>query len=218
MLSKDLNLLVQFIEKRGKVYTICFLCRLLEIPRSVYYFYRNRPLTTTQIRNNYLKQKIADIFFENKQRYGATKVYYVLCKENISVSLKHVQKLMRQMNLRSITIRKYQPQRNKQTVVPRVNSLNQDFSTKTICEKWTADITYIPTKKNGWCYLSSIMDLHTRKIMSDTFSKRMTVECVIQTLNKAKIPYSIPDGMILHTDLGSQFTAIEVSNRLKLTK
>ncbi|MCK6018267.1 hypothetical protein KQH30_13710, partial [Enterococcus faecium] len=42
-------------------------------------------------------------------------------------------------------------------------------------------------KKNGWCYLSSIMDLHTKKIISYTFSKRMTVDCVIQTLNKAKI-------------------------------
>lgn len=165
-----------------------------------------------------MKQKITDIFFENKQRYGATKIYHVLLKENISVSLKRVQKLMRQLNLRSITIRKYNPQRNKQAVVSRVNILNQDFSTKTICEKWVADITYIPTKKNSWCYLSSIMDLHTKKIISYTFSKRMTVDCVIQTLNKAKKHYSIPEGMILHTDLGSQYTAIEVENWLKTNK
>ncbi|MBO6359932.1 transposase [Enterococcus casseliflavus] len=66
-------------------------------------------LTTTQIKNNYLKQKIANIFFENKQRYGTKKIYHVLRRENISVSLKHVQKLMRQLNLRSITIRKYKP-------------------------------------------------------------------------------------------------------------
>ncbi|MGM0304069.1 hypothetical protein IGI66_003734 [Enterococcus sp. AZ048] len=194
------------------------LCRLLEIPRSVYYFYKNKPLTATQIKNNFLKRKITDIFFENKQRYGATKIYHVLLKENISVSLRHVQKLMRQLSLRSITIRKYKPQSNKQAVVFRVNILNQDFSTKTICEKWVADITYIPTKKNSWCYLSSIMDLHTKKIISYTFSKRMTVDCVIQTLNKAKKHYPIPEGMILHTDLGSQYTAIDVENWLKSNK
>ncbi|MBO6359931.1 hypothetical protein EY693_03785 [Enterococcus casseliflavus] len=79
-------------------------------------------------------------------------------------------------------------------MISRVNILNQDFSTKTICEKWTADITYISTKKNRWCYLSSIMDLHTKKIISYTFSKRMTVDCVIQTLNKAKKYYHIPEG------------------------
>lgn len=211
-------MLVQFIEKWCKDYTVSLLCRLLEIPRSVYYFYKNKPLTATQIKNNFLKRKITDIFFENKQRYGATKIYHVLLKENISVSLRHVQKLMRQLSLRSITIRKYKPQSNKQAVVSRVNILNQDFSTKTICEKWVADITYIPTKKNSWCYLSSIMDLHTKKIISYTFSKRMTVDCVIQTLNKAKKHYPIPEGMILHTDLGSQYTAIDVENWLKSNK
>lgn len=86
---------------------------------------------------------------------------------------------MQQLNLRSITIRKYKLQRNKQVVMSRVNILNQVFSTKTICEKGSADITYISTKKNSLCYLSSIMDLHTKKISSYTFSKRMTVDCVI---------------------------------------
>ncbi|RUC36484.1 DDE domain-containing protein, partial [Pseudomonas aeruginosa] len=104
------------------------------------------------------------------------------------------------------------------SIISKENLLNQDFSTETICEKWAADITYIPTKKNGWCYLSSIMDLHTKRIISYTFSKRMTVDCVIQTLNKAKIHYHIPEGMILHTDLGSQYTAREVEQWLKTNK
>jgi len=146
----------------------------------------------------------------NKQRYGATKIHQVLLKEGRSVSLKHVQKLMKQLHLRSIVIKKYRPQRSNHPVISKENLLNQNFSTKTICEKWSADITYIPTKKNGWCYLSSIMDLHMKKIISYIFLKRMTVDCIIQTLNQAKMQYHIPEGMILHTDLGSQYTAIEV--------
>ncbi|EOT57123.1 hypothetical protein I579_00661 [Enterococcus asini ATCC 700915] len=199
-------------------YTVSLLCRLLEIPRSVYYFYKNKSLTATEVRNNQLKKKISTIFFDHKQRYGATKIHQVLLKEGISVSLKHVQKLMKQLNLRSIVVKKYRPQRSVQPVVLKENILNQDFSTKTICEKWVADITYIPTKKNGWCYLSSIMDLHTKKIISYTFSKRMTVDCVLQTLNQAKQRYHIPEGMILHTDLGSQYTAIEVESWLENNK
>ncbi len=46
----------------------------------------------------------------------------------------------------------------------------------------------------------------------------MTVDCVIQTLNKAKIHYHIPEGMILDTDLGSQYTAREVEQWLKTNK
>ncbi|HAQ5502797.1 TPA: IS3 family transposase, partial [Enterococcus faecium] len=52
-------------------------------------------MTATEIRNNKLKKKISTIFFTNKQRYGATKIHQVLLKEGISVSLKHVQKLMK---------------------------------------------------------------------------------------------------------------------------
>ena len=62
------------------------------------------------------------------------------------------------------------------------------------------------------------MDLHTKKIISYTFSKRMTVDCVIQTLNKVKLQYHIPEGIILHTDLGSQYTAIEVEKWLETNK
>lgn len=194
------------------------LCRLLEIPRSVYYFYRNKPLTATEIRNTQLKKKISTIFFNTKQRYGATKIHQVLLKEGISVSFKHVQKLMKQLNLRSIVVKKYRPQRSSKPIVSKENILNQDFSTKKICEKWVADITYIPTKQNGWCYLSSVMDLHTKKIISYTFSKRMTVDCVLQTLKLAKQRYHIPEGMLLHTDLGSQYTALEVEEWLKDNK
>lgn len=146
------------------------MCRLLEIPRSVYYFYKNKSLTPTEVRNNQLKKKISTIFFDHKQRYGATKIHQVLLKEGISVSLNHVQKLMKQLNLRSIVVNKYRPQRPVQPVVLKENILNQDFSTKNICEKWVADITYIP------------------------------------------------EGMILHTDLGSQYTAIEVENWLENNK
>jgi len=75
-----------------------------------------------------------------------------------------------------------------------------------------------PTILFGWCYLSAVMDLHTKKIISYTFSKRMTVDCVLQTLNLAKQRYHIPEGMLLHTDLGSQYTALEVEEWLKANK
>lgn len=52
----------KFVEKWCKDYTISLLCQLLEISKNVYYFYTNKPLTTVQIKNNYLKQKITNIF------------------------------------------------------------------------------------------------------------------------------------------------------------
>lgn len=99
ILSKNIVSTVQFIEKCCKRYNVSVLCRLLEISRSVYYFYKNKPLTTIKLRNNQLKKKIYTIFFNNKQRYGTTKTYHILLKEHVRVSLKYVQKLMRQLGL-----------------------------------------------------------------------------------------------------------------------
>ncbi|MGX7153493.1 transposase, partial [Enterococcus sulfureus] len=62
------------------------------------------------------------------------------------------------------------------------------------------------------------MDLHTKKIISYTLSKHMTVDYVLQTLNKTKKKCYIPEGMILHTDLGSQYTALEVEEWLSTNK
>ncbi len=69
---------------------------------------------------------------------------------------------MKQLNLRSIVVKKYRPQRSNKPIISKENLLNQDFSTETICEKWAADITYIPTRKmGGVTYLQSW--IYTRK-------------------------------------------------------
>lgn len=73
----------------------------------------------------------------------------------------------------------------KEVIVGRENLLKQDFSTKYINEKWVGDITYIHTLRDGWCYLVSVMDLHTRKIVGYSFSCTMTTNLITQALENA---------------------------------
>ena len=49
------------------------------------------------------------------------------------------------------------------------NVLKRDFTTTSINEKWVGDITYIHTIKDGWCYLASVLDLHSKKIIGYAF-------------------------------------------------
>lgn len=60
----------------------------------------------------------------------------MLLKEGSSVSLKQVQKLMKQLSLKSIIVKKYRPQLSNKKNISKENILNQNFSTKNICEKW----------------------------------------------------------------------------------
>ena len=70
---------------------------------------------------------------------------------------------MKKANIRSIVVKKFRPTPSKETIVERENILERDFSTSTINEKWVGDITYIHTLRDGWSYLVSVMDLHTKR-------------------------------------------------------
>ena len=59
----------------------------------------------------------------------------------------------------------------KQEAKEYPNLLKRDFSTDKINQKWVTDITYIYTLSDGWCYLSSILDLHSRKIIAWRLSR-----------------------------------------------
>ena len=60
---------------------------------------------------------------------------------------------------------------------------------------------------DGFVYLTSIMDLFSRKIIAWTLSKTLEVSCVIDTINKAKARRNIDQPLIIHSDRGSQYVA-----------
>ncbi len=99
-------------------------------------------------------------------------------------------------------------------MVQLTNLLKRDFSTQTINEKWVADITYIPTIKDGWCYVVSILDLHSKKIFGYSFFCSMTSKLVIEAIQNAYTTQKPVKGFLLHTDLSSQYTSSEFTQHV----
>jgi len=92
--------------------------------------------------------------------------------------------------------------------------LKRDFSTTFINQKWVSDITYIYTVEDGWCYLASIMDLHTRKIIGYAFDKSMTTDLTIKALENAYLSSKPNKEVILHSDRGTQYTSKTYKNKV----
>lgn len=199
--------MTELIDNHKSDYAVHTLCEVLGIPRSTYYQTQHYTESKRDRENREITKRIIEIHEESKQRYGAPKIHYLLNQEGYKVSLKRVQRLMKKADIRSIVKKKYKPYPSKEEVVERDNLLQQDFSTNTMNEKWVADITYIHTLKEGWCYLASVMDLHTHKIVGYSFAKSMTTELVIKALANACDTQQPKDGLILHTDLGTQYTS-----------
>jgi putative transposase len=195
------------ISDESEHHPIQMMCRVLKMPKSTYYQSFQKKPNSYHVENEKLLKRIKVIHKESKGRYGAPKIYVMLKKEGYTCSMKRVQRLMKQAGIKSCKVKKYRPIPTQQTVKERENVLNQDFHTTTINEKWVADITYIHTLRDGWCYLASVLDLHTKKVVGYKFSRTMTTEIVLEALEKAIHNQKPVPGLIVHTDLGAQYTS-----------
>lgn len=158
--------MIVVINKNKDSHNIKTMCTVLGVARSTYYKSLNKTDSKRAKENEELKIEIKKIYDDNKGIYGAPKIHHILNQGNYKVSLKSIQRRMTDLGLRSITVRKYRPySSNKKLIEGLENVLKRDFATTTINEKWVGDITYIHTLKDGWCYLVSVLDLHTRKII-----------------------------------------------------
>ena len=84
-------------------------CQLLGVPEASYYERINRHPSKTQLRRQYLSLKISQLFNANRGIYGAPKIHHLLLKQGEKVGLKLVQKLMKQLQLKSVVIKKFKP-------------------------------------------------------------------------------------------------------------
>lgn len=119
---------------------------------------------------------------------------------------------MRKSQIRSITRKKYRSYPSKEKVIQLGNLLKGDFSTQTINKKRVTDITCIYTLKDRWCYLTSVLDLYSKKVAEHSFSRSMTTELVIKAVKNAYDAQKPAKGFLLHSDLGSKYTSHEFMN------
>ncbi|MDC2863709.1 IS3 family transposase [Bacillus sp. BP-3] len=204
----------QCIDWQKETHSVHMMCQTLGIARSSYYQSQHKTESKRSRENEELTPKIIQIHQDSGERYGAPKIHQILLEQGLQVSIKRVQRLMKKEDIRSVILKKYKPHSSKSNVEERTNLLEQDFSTTTINEKWIADITYIHTQKDGWCYLASVMDLYSKKIVGYSFSRNMTTNLVVKALENAYYTQKPPEGLILHTDLGTQYTSKELQTIL----
>ena len=187
--------------------------KLLDISRSSYYTYKNRKISKRSLEEQMLKEEIREIWLLNEKKYGSPKIQGELRKKGMKVSERRIQKLMKEMGIKSVVTQKYKYKASVPTDQEGLeNKLNRDFKSTKSYEKIVGDITYIRTKDKGWCYLSSYMDLYNNEILSYEFGEKMEEELVLKSL--FKLPLKKLKGSIIHTDRGSQYTAKNYRKKL----
>ena len=181
------------------------MCAVLEISKRTYYKYRNADDL------DYLDYlMIKNVFNKSKGTYGYRRITEGLKIEyGVIFNHKKVARIMRKYNIKPEYIRRTQPskyRRIESNVMP--NLLKRNFKADKPNQKWTTDITYL-IWNNKRLYLSTILDLYDRKVVSYKISKFNNIPLVIETLNAAIAQRKDVHGLIIHSDQGFQYTSFE---------
>lgn len=192
------------------------MCRVLKVSRSSYYYWLKAPNNKRKERIKELKIQIQTVYFKAKGRYGSPRIKEELCRNGTKVSQPTVAKYMKEMGLKSKLARKYRVTTDSNHKEPVAdNLLQRDFFSFSPLKKCVSDITYIPTK-NGFLYLTIVMDLFNRDIIGWNLSANMTAkDTVLAAINKVATQYTFEPEMLFHSDRGVQYASKATRNTLK---
>ena len=204
-----------FIQKNEKLFPIEKMCRVLEISTGSFYRWKRVSVTIAQKRIIALEEQIKKVYFESKQRYGSPRITIELQSLGYKISRITVAKYMKALGFKSKLSRKFKATTNSNHNYLTVeNILNREFVVSKPSKAWVSDITYIQTKE-GFLYLTTIMDLYDRKIIGWSLSDGMSTEQTsIGAWKMAVKNRNIEQGLIFHSDRGVQYASKKFVNVL----
>ena len=118
--------------------------------------------------------------------------------EDVTVTLKEYKALQKE-NQRLKVPKKY--------LLQSLCTLKSANKLRNIQQKWRTDITCIHVLKERWTYLASVMDLCSRNIIGYACGTSMMAELAVQAVKNACLNVKEMEGIILHSDLGNQYTS-----------
>jgi len=203
-----------FIKSRQAEFGVAPMCRVLKVRRSGFYAWLRTPESNRSRRDRELLSDIRFSYEQSGKTYGSRRIHRDLREWGIRVGEKRVARVMQRNGI--VAERGYKKHRYRvgtaSTIAP--NLLQRQFDVATPDRVWVTDITYIRTYE-GWLYLAAVMDLFSRKIVGWAMGPNMQVDLVLDALLMAVWRRKPKDGLIIHSDQGSQFGSYDWTSFLK---
>ena len=202
----------EFIDAQKANYPVVRACAWLGVSRSGYYEWRDRPASATANRRERLKLLIRTVFTDSDGTYGHRRVYAQLARWGEAVSPELVRVLMRELGLVACQPRPWRPTTTIAGDAGAIPDLvGRDFTADAPGTKLVGDITFIPTWQ-GWLYLATVIDCHTKACIGYAMADHMRTSLVTDALDTAARNYPLADGVIFHSDRGTQYTSQEFAD------
>ncbi|WP_312026557.1 IS3 family transposase [Rhodococcus aetherivorans] len=188
----------------SEVFPVEFMCRELGVSRSGYYAWRARPISARELRDEDLTARIRVLHEQGRGNPGVRRIRAGLRAQGIAIGLKRVWRLMKAAGLQGRHPRSWK----KTTItgekpVAAPDLIGRNFTAEEPNTRWCGDITYIKTWQ-GWCFLATVIDLHSRKVVGFAVADHMRTSLVTDALSMAIVHRAPPAGVIFHSDRGTQ--------------
>ena len=207
--------MIAVAHNRGIGLSLQELSELLCVNLSSFYSWQKRIANRKQAVKWTPEQEVevAKVFELSRKTYGARRVFEEL-KANVveGISYQAVRRIMRKNRLKSVYCH-----RNGQRVITtdsrktkRIaeNKLDRNFEAKKPNEKWCGDVTYIKTGE-GFLYLSTVIDLFSRKLIGYALSRRNDAELACEAFKMALLRRRMPRELLFHSDRGAPYGSDE---------
>lgn len=197
-------------------YPVKRVCEVLGVSRSAYYAWEQSAYGPSVLERSTLAKELEQLFYEHKRRYGSRRLCSALRDQGYAVGRHRVRSLMKRMSLKAIQPKSFVP-KTTQVDPSRARSpnllLEMEEPPQGINQVLVGDITYLPSEE-GWLYLAVWMDLFSRQIVGWHLADHMEAELVRDAFQKVVNKDRVSRGTIVHSDGGSQYSAIIFRNML----
>ena len=188
------------------------VCSTLGVGVSSFYERRKRR-QQIETKRRLLRARIKRLFIKSRNSAGTRTLVDMLKHEGVIMGRFKVGRLMKEQGL---TSKQPGPHAYRIANVERPdipNKLNREFDVEAPNRVWCGDITYIWTG-SGWHYAAVVIDLFTRRVVGWSMSPRPDAELAARALDMAYEMRGKPEGVMFHSDQGTQYGARKFRQRL----
>jgi putative transposase len=207
--------MVRYIDPNRDHFGVEPICRALQVAPSTYYSAKSRPPSARTTRDTVLKVTLLALWTANYEVYGVRKLWKAAVRAGEDVGRDRVARVMRELGIRGVRRgRSVRTTRRDESAARAADLVERHFSATRPNQLWVTDLTYVAS----WAatvYVCFIVDVFSRTIVGWRVATTMATGTVLDALEMARWSRGTRlEGLVCHSDAGSQFTSIRYGERL----
>jgi putative transposase len=207
--------MVRFIDENRAEFGVEPICTVLQVAPSTYYAHKARPPSPRAVRDAVLVTVLTAIWTTNYRVYGVRKLWRAAQRAGHDLGRDQEGRLMKSAGIEGLRRGKKHRTTRPDAGQPRHPDLvERSFGAAAPDRLWVSDLTYVPTW-SGFAYVCFITDAFSRMIVGWRVAAHMRTDMVLDALAMAAWRRgTLLDGLVAHSDAGSQFTSLRYGERL----